>query len=100
MLFFFDLDVLSLVPIGTIAITTALNTATGLSHTNRTSLMVLLAEQSTLVEVLCRGWDVDGRVPVEEVDGLERDLEDFARHDGEVFDAWDLCVSALDNFHF
>jgi len=49
-----------------------------------------LTDESTLVETLRAGRHVERRVLVEEVDGLERDFDLLARHDGEVLDAWDL----------
>ena len=54
------------------------------------TLMVRLTKQRTLIKLLRRRRNVNRRVPVEEIDGLERDLDDFARHDGKVFDAGDL----------
>jgi hypothetical protein len=57
--------------------------------------MVRIRQQRALVELLRAGGHVDGRVAREEVDGLEADFEDFARHDGEVFDARDLVWEVL-----
>lgn len=55
-----------------------------------------LTHQGGLVEVLFRGGHVQGRVLVEEVDRFQADLEDLARHDGEVFDAGDVVDAELD----
>jgi hypothetical protein len=54
------------------------------------TLMMRSCQQSTLVELLRARRHVDGRIPREEVDGLETDFQHFAGHHGEVFDAWDL----------
>ena len=75
------------------SVSTALDSAIGLNDTNSASLVMLFTEQDTLVEILCRRRDINRRVPVEEIDGLERYLEDLARHDWEVFDAGNLCLS-------
>jgi len=62
---------------------------------------VRLAEERALVEFLRAGRDVDGRVLVEEVDGFHRHSDDFAGHDGEVFDARDLQIlwSVFEGFY-
>ena len=54
-------------------------------------LLMLLAKQHALVEVLRAGRHVERRVLGEEVDGLEGDFEDLAGHYWEVFDTRDLC---------
>lgn len=60
----------------------------GLPHRRRPrALLVPLLRARRAVEALLARRDVQRRVAVEEVDGLERDLEDLDGHDGEVLDA-------------
>jgi hypothetical protein len=62
---------------------------------HRSALLVRIRQQRALVELLRAGRHVDGWVAREEVDWLEVDFEDFAGHDGEVFDAWNLLVACV-----
>ncbi len=50
-------------------------------------LLMLLRQQRAPIELLVTRRDVEGGVPVEEVDRLQRHLDHLARHDGEVLDA-------------
>lgn len=58
-----------------------------------------VAREDALVEGLLAGGHVEGRVLVEEVDGLETDLNDLDGHDGEVLDARDVVETELDPDH-
>ena len=58
-----------------------------------TALLVRIRQQRALVELLRAGRHIDGRVAREEIDRLEADFEDFAGHDGEIFDARDLLIA-------
>jgi hypothetical protein len=49
-----------------------------------TRLVMLLTQQSALVEPLFGWWNIQCRVLVKEVDRLHVDLEDLAWHDGEI----------------
>lgn len=56
---------------------------------------MLLRDQGASVEFLVAGWDVEGGVLVEEIDGLELHLNDLAGHDGEVLGARHVLQAEL-----
>jgi len=60
---------------------------------HHSALLVRVRQQCALVELLRAGRHIDGRVAREEIDRLEADFEDFAGHDGEIFDARDLLIA-------
>ena len=55
-----------------------------------------LGDEGAAVERLGAGRDVEGGVGGEEVDGLERDPDDLAGHDGEVLGAGDVLQAELE----
>ena len=60
---------------------------------------MVLGDGGAPVEILHAGRNIQRGVPVEEVDGLQADLEDLAWHDGEVLDARHVVDAELDPDH-
>ena len=75
----------------------------GINHSPRLRLVMLrrllTVQTHALVDGLCARRHVEGRILVEEVDGLEHDLEDLAWHDGEVLDARHVVDAKLHEQH-